>query len=73
MPKLTMDAVDRSNIEVIGYHPESRELHVRFKGGSTYIHDDFPPELYADFKSSDSKGRFYHQKIKNQFKTTKAE
>jgi hypothetical protein len=73
MTKPTMDAVDSSNIEAIGYRPESRECHVQFKGGATYVHEEFPADLYAEFKASPSKGSFYHARIKNQFKTTKAD
>jgi hypothetical protein len=73
MTKSTMDAVDSSNIEAIGYNAESRELHVQFKGGSVYIHEEFPPSLAAEFKASPSKGSFYHAHIKNRFNAKRAD
>lgn len=73
MPKPTMDACESSNIEAIGYDEENGALHVQFKGGATYVHDNFPAPLYEEFKGSESKGKFYHARIKNQFVTRKAE
>jgi len=71
--KPTMDACQSSNIEAHGYDEEEGACHVQFKGGAIYIHDNFPAALYEEFKSAESKGKFYHARIKNQFPTRKAD
>ena len=73
MNKVTMDAVDSSNVMAIGYDAEAGEMHVQFRGGSTYIYENVPPDLSEEFKASPSKGSFYHERVKSQFKFRKAE
>ena len=57
--------VESSNIKSIGYNPDNQVLEVEFTSGTVYQYDDVPPELYADFESAPSVGRFFHQNIKS--------
>ena len=65
------DITGSSNIEAVGYSPETKTLRVRFRGGSLYDHHDFSPEDHESFMASDSKGSHYHSAIKGKFKTVK--
>ena len=65
------DITGSSNIEAIGYSPETKVLRVRFRGGSLYDHHDFSAEDHESFMASDSKGSHYHANIKGKFKHTK--
>ena len=59
-----MHSVTSSQIEAIGYEPEAKELHVRFKGGSHYKYFDVPASLWLDFQKAESKGSFFHAHVK---------
>jgi hypothetical protein len=56
-----------SNIAAIKYDDESETLSVRFKDGDEYEYFDVPSGLYDDFMSASSKGRFFHQNIKDNY------
>jgi hypothetical protein len=63
MPEMIF--VDSSNIEAIGYDPESRELHVRFlKSGETYVYYEVEEWEFEEFKRADSKGVHLNSNIK---------
>lgn len=66
-----MQPVASSNVEAIGYDPEARVMHVRFKGGSTYAHHDVDPKDHAAFVRADSKDQHYHQAFKGKFAVKK--
>lgn len=69
---MKMTTVDgSSNVEAIGYDEASKELHVTFRGGTTYSHDDVPHSLFLEFSESLSKGSFYAKEIRNKFKAAK--
>jgi hypothetical protein len=68
---LTMHAVKSSNVHSLGYDPETRELHVTFKSGGTFIYEDVPPELGNVAHEQDSIGTFLHSKVKTAFKFSK--
>jgi hypothetical protein len=60
--------VTSSNIESVGYDPSTKQMHVEFRGGSIYNHDDVSQETYDALMSSESKGAHYHKAIKGKFK-----
>ena len=67
-----MQPVQSGNIESAGYDPATRAAHFRFKtGGPTYVFENVPPEVAEEFAKSTSKGSYFHQRIKNQFKFQK--
>lgn len=59
--------VKSSNVEAVGYDPDKRTMHVRFKGGATYIHHDVEPAHHAAFVSAPSVGAHYHTHFKGRF------
>lgn len=60
---MEMIGVDSSNIQAIGYDPDSGTLNVAFKDGSEYEYYDVPQHEYDSFYEADSKGRYGHQHI----------
>lgn len=64
MAERSMEWVDSSNIEQIGYVEEERELWVRFKSGDTYVYSNVPPATHEDIMSADSKGSYLNREIK---------
>jgi hypothetical protein len=60
-----------SNITEIGYHPDSKTLHVKFQGGSHYTYHGVHPTLWEQLRKAPSKGSFIHQFIKGKHETKK--
>lgn len=61
---MKMVAVESSNLALIGYDPETRELHVSFHCGMTHAHADVPPEKHSALMGADSHGKYYNQHIR---------
>jgi len=61
---MDMQPVESSNIQEVGYDPETLTLRVRFKSGSTYDYPNVPPETHQEFMRADSPGRHHAQFIK---------
>lgn len=53
-----------SAISALGYDPESRTLHVQFKTGKTYTHEDVPLEKVAALTGARSVGSYYNTRIR---------
>lgn len=63
--------VDSSNIEAIGYDSESRELHVCFLNGATYIYMDVPQDVFEELMAAPSKGSCLNRLVKGAYKYAK--
>ena len=62
---VVMLPVESSAIEAIGYEPDVRRLHVKFKeSGETYVYGDVDLPVYDAFLNSASKGRYFAQEIR---------
>ena len=61
-----------TNSSMIGsyeYDPDMRVLHVRFSSnGETRSYQGVPPELAAEFVAAPSMGKFFHNKIRDQYR-----
>lgn len=62
-----MKPVKSSNVESVGYHPESKTLHVKFKGGGHYTHTCVSASEHAALMSAESVGKAYNSNIKGIF------
>lgn len=60
-------SVFSSFILSIGYDANENEMEVDFSDGKTLTYIDVPIDVYTDFISSISKGRFWHTNIKDVF------
>lgn len=56
--------VNSSNITEIGYDELSRTMEIKFKHGGIYQYSPITPQAYISFLKSESKGKFFHQNIK---------
>ena len=54
-------------IEWIGYEHKNRMLQVEFIAGGIYQYENVPPQIYDEFLSADSHGRFFETKIKSAY------
>lgn len=68
-----MVPVDSSNLASVGYDPDSRDLHVRFKSGATHRYAGVSAEHHAGLMASDSKGKYFHANIRNAYPSEKVD
>lgn len=59
---MEMVKVKSSNIEAIGW--EGEVLYVKFVKGGTYQYTGVPKLLWQAFNAAESKGKFFHSKIR---------
>ena len=59
--------VESSMMKSIGYDSNNSILEIEFNSGAIWQYYDFPESLWYEFNSTDSKGKFFHREIKNQF------
>lgn len=71
MPMQTVN-VESSHLAQIGYDLEKQLLQVQFKDGATYESPNFPQAVFQQWITAPSKGKFYHQHIKNNYTLQKA-
>lgn len=62
-----MQMVDSSNVEAVGYDDATRELHVRFTTGRTYVYLDVDEFHFQELLAADSKGSYLNREIKPRF------
>jgi hypothetical protein len=58
-----------SMIEAYDYDAEMRVLHVKFPNGSIFSFKDVPADTAAEFEAAPSKGKFFHNVLKEGFLT----
>lgn len=67
-----MHYVDSSNIEAIGYDPDTQQLHVQFlKSGETYIYYDIEEWEFQEIMEADFKGTYLNHQIKPRYQYSK--
>jgi len=59
--------IESSMIKSIGYDSNSSTLEIEFNSGPVWQYFDFVESLWYEFESSESKGKFFHREIKNQY------
>lgn len=65
---MEMIPIDSTAFEAIGYDKDRLVLRVRFKdGNSDYDHCGVPTDLFAEFWESESKGKFYANRIRDRY------
>lgn len=62
-----MTKVRSTTIDAVGYEPESRRLHIRFKTGGHYSYENVPGDFHALIHSAKSAGKFVHEHVKGKF------
>lgn len=59
--------VTSSMVTHVGYDPETRELHLTYKGGKVYKHAAVPPEVHQALMTSPSMGKHINANIKGRY------
>jgi hypothetical protein len=54
-------------IDQFSYDADMGVLHVKFHTGSIFSLRDVPPETAAEFAAAPSKGKFFHNSLKDRF------
>ena len=70
---VSMERVKSSNIDSLGYHPETQTLHVIFKDGGHYAYQKVPQMLFHNMKQAKSVGGFFHEFVKGKHESRKVE
>jgi hypothetical protein len=68
--KITCE-IESSNLKTTIYDTESNKLIVEFKNGFKYEYDEVPHNIYAQFRLSESQGKFFNTQISKTFKYKK--
>jgi len=63
--------VSSSNIQSIGYDPQSAVLEVEFISGDIYQYLNIPEHLYEQFMNASSHGQFLNNHIKYSYRYQK--
>jgi hypothetical protein len=66
-----INEIQSSNIRKSEYDTETKKLIVEFNNGHRYEYDEVPHQLYTQFRSSESQGKFFNSKISKVFKYKK--
>ena len=58
---------ESSYIHKMKYYPEGLYMKIYFNSNKSkgYLYKNVSSSLWSDFKNADSKGKFYHKRIKN--------
>ena len=60
-------SVASSNLASVGYDTPTQTLEVEFLSGSVYQYYNVPENIYEQLMQAGSKGRFFHQYIRNAY------
>lgn len=63
-PEITMQAVESSQIEAVGYDAPTRTLAIRFRGGALYHYDGCEAETFEALRGAESVGSYFYKHIK---------
>lgn len=67
---IEMQPVESSFISAIGYDAEAETLSVQMHNSSdVYLYEGVPASVFEEFLAADSKGRYFVENIKGQYKT----
>ena len=61
---------ESSAIAEIIYHPGSEKMVVIFRDQTEYSFEDVPSKTFEAFKNSESKGKFFSENIRDEFKSS---
>jgi lysyl-tRNA synthetase class 2 len=59
--------VESAAIHAIDYDRARRRLQLTFASGERYVYRGVPGEVHRAFVEAESKGRFFHERIRNRY------
>jgi hypothetical protein len=66
-----INEIQSSNIRRTEFDTESKELVVEFNNGLRYMYEAVPHQVYTQFRTSESQGKFFNSKIAKTYKYKK--
>lgn len=66
-----MTTTDSSMIKKAIYNFTTNTLKVEFNSGALYEYSQVDPQLYDEFCKAESQGKFFNEKIKNNYENSK--
>ena len=60
-------SVNSSNVDSVGYNPDSLTLEIEFNSGDIYQYYDVPEYIYDELISAGSVGQYLNQNVKNNY------
>jgi len=63
--------IESSNLVKTIYDSETKKMITEFKNGVKYEYDEVPHNIYAQFRLSESQGKFFNTSISKAFKYKK--
>ena len=70
---MTETITTSSLIEKFSYDTDGKILHIHFRKGGHYGYADVTPEVFEEFRASDSHGKHFLTQIKNNYRFAKYE
>lgn len=58
-------AVNSSNLESVGYDPQTRVLEIEFKDHSIYQYQNVPQSVHKELMEAESHGKYFAKFIRN--------
>lgn len=65
---ITHDTPNSSNIDQLRYDDQRGQMYIKFKNGRTYKYNDVPYDVWNQFISAPSIGKFFYSTIKDVYK-----
>lgn len=66
-----INEINSSNVTKTTYDTADKTLIAEFKNGTQYLYEDVPHEVYAEFRLSESQGKYFSSKIAKTYKYKK--
>jgi len=68
---MNREPVESSNLNSVGYDPDTKTLEIEFHDGGIYQYFDIPANVYSGLISAPSKGKYHHKFIKSAYRYKK--
>jgi hypothetical protein len=66
-----LNEINSSNIVRTEYDTEDKTMIAEFKNGTRYEYEEVPHNVYAEFRLSESQGKYFNSKISKVYKYKK--
>ena len=66
-----LNEINSSNIIRTEYDTEDKTMIAEFKNGTRYEYEEVPHSVYAEFRLSESQGKYFNSKISKVYKYEK--
>lgn len=66
-----INEIQSSNIQKTEFDTQTKDLVVVFNNGLIYSYENVPHQLYTQFRSAESQGKFFNSKIAKNYKYKK--